>query len=152
MRTGGILHTCGPHSGPYALGFDATPILPAAIREVDYARLGVHLRFSQGELRISGTHGRNRKTILTVSLFGREFGVIIEPSETYRIGERIAIGSVDGTLVNVFADAQTSGGLLIAVASERCDELVDILRRNKTRCAAAIGDVGQSSKFSIVLK
>lgn len=67
------------------------------------------------------------------------------------IGDKIDTGSVDATLVNVLADAQTSGGLLIAVASERCDELVAILKRNKTRCAAVIGDVGPASNRSIVL-
>ncbi|MCH8258644.1 MAG: hypothetical protein IIC46_00420 [Planctomycetes bacterium] len=72
------------------LGFDATKILPAAIQEVEYARLGVHLKFSQGELRVQGTHGDDGKTILTVSLFGREFGVIKEPSKTYDIGDPIA--------------------------------------------------------------
>lgn len=72
------------------LGLDATKILPTAIQEVEYARLGVHLKFSQGELRVLGTHGADGKTILTVSLFGREFGVIKEPSETYHIGDPIA--------------------------------------------------------------
>lgn len=72
------------------LGFDATKILPIAIQEVEYARLGVHLKFSQGELRVLGTHGDDGKTILTVTLFGREFGVIKEPGNTYHIGDLIA--------------------------------------------------------------
>ena len=67
------------------------------------------------------------------------------------IGDRIDADSVDATLVNVLADAQTSGGLLMAVASERCDELVNQLERNKTRCAAVIGDVRPASRRAIIL-
>jgi len=72
------------------LGFDATRILPDAVQEVEYARMGVRLEFSRGEMRVRGTHGDDGKTILTVRLFGREFGVIKEPNRTYHIGDPIA--------------------------------------------------------------
>ena len=41
----------------------------------------------------------------------------------------------------LLADAQTSGGLLIAVAAERADALVSALRREATPAAAVIGRV-----------
>jgi selenide,water dikinase len=48
---------------------------------------------------------------------------------------------VDGTTRLLLADAQTSGGLLIAVAPERADVLVAALGREGTLTAAAIGRV-----------
>ena len=41
----------------------------------------------------------------------------------------------------LLADAQTSGGLLIAVTPERADELVAALTRERTPAAAVIGRV-----------
>lgn len=41
----------------------------------------------------------------------------------------------------VLADAQTSGGLLLAVAAERCTELLDALRRSQVPAAADIGEI-----------
>src|SRR6266702_3588150 len=48
---------------------------------------------------------------------------------------------VDQTTRLLLADAQTSGGLLIAVAAERADALVAALRREATPAAAVIGRV-----------
>jgi len=53
---------------------------------------------------------------------------------------RFAAG-VDQTARLLLADAQTSGGLLIAVAAERADALVTALRREATPAAAVIGRV-----------
>src|SRR6266567_2433671 len=49
-----------------------------------------------------------------------------------------ALGEVDRLLL---ADAQTSGGLLIAVAPERRNELVERLRAAGTLAASVIGEV-----------
>lgn len=58
------------------------------------------------------------------------------------IGERFAAGGgVEDTLVHVLADAQTSGGLLIAVAPDRADALVLLLKQNNTRAASTVGAV-----------
>src|SRR3989449_9021978 len=46
---------------------------------------------------------------------------------------------VDQTTRLLLSDAQTSGGLLIAVAAERADALVAALRREATPAAAVIG-------------
>ncbi len=41
----------------------------------------------------------------------------------------------------MMCDAQTSGGLLISVAPDRCDDLVAALNDADTPCAAVIGEV-----------
>ncbi len=67
------------------------------------------------------------------------------------IGDRLDRGDVDEVLLNVLSDAQTSGGLLISISADRCDELIDRLSENKTRCAVAIGDVLPRSDFAIAM-
>ncbi len=61
-------------------------------------------------------------------------------------------GKVDETLVHVLADAQTSGGLLIAVAANHADRLVTKLKENQTRSAAIIGSVEKQAQHTVVLK
>jgi selenide,water dikinase len=48
---------------------------------------------------------------------------------------------VDEAAQLLLCDAQTSGGLLIAVAPERAERLVDALKRAGTPCAAVVGRV-----------
>jgi selenide, water dikinase len=48
---------------------------------------------------------------------------------------------VDEAAQLVLCDAQTSGGLLVAVAPERADRLVDVLGRAGVPCAAVIGRI-----------
>ena len=43
--------------------------------------------------------------------------------------------------VTVLADAQTSGGLLMAVAEDRADQLVGALKERGTRAAVVVGKV-----------
>ncbi len=49
--------------------------------------------------------------------------------------------SVDPLSVNIFADAQTSGGLLISVPRAKCDDLVARLIERQTPCAEVVGEV-----------
>ena len=58
---------------------------------------------------------------------------------------------VDGTLVAVLADAQTSGGLLIAVPADRVNKLIAGLKERNTRSAAIVGRVTPRSKHAIVV-
>ncbi len=67
------------------------------------------------------------------------------------VGHRFVSKSIDETLVNVLADAQTSGGLLIAVPAERVDALVAALEENKTRSTAVIGEVKPRSDQTVTL-
>ncbi|GJM25102.1 MAG: selenide, water dikinase [Phycisphaerae bacterium] len=68
------------------------------------------------------------------------------------LSNRLSADGIDQTLVNVLADAQTSGGLLIAVAAEKADALIDALNQKNTPTAAIIGEVNPASDQTIVLK
>lgn len=67
------------------------------------------------------------------------------------LGSKLDPGRTDSTLLNVLADAQTSGGLLIAVAADRADSLVAALQQEETSCAAVIGQVTDSDPRSVRL-
>ena len=49
-------------------------------------------------------------------------------------------------------DAQTSGGLLIAVPPDRADTLVEALKKRQTRSAVVIGHVQPRSEHTIVVR
>lgn len=67
------------------------------------------------------------------------------------LGDRFAADGVDDTLVKALADAQTSGGLLIAVPPDRADQLIEALKRRKTRAAAIVGRVAERSARTVIL-
>lgn len=69
------------------LGFDPTALLPEDMTHVEYTRLGVRLILNRGQLRVQGTHGPDNRTILTINLFGRDFGVIKQPNKTFPVGD-----------------------------------------------------------------
>ncbi len=50
-------------------------------------------------------------------------------------------GDTSDVLRNVLADAQTSGGLLIAVHPDRLDYLLEALAAERTDAAAVIGSI-----------
>lgn len=68
------------------------------------------------------------------------------------IGAGLKSDGVDETLLNLIADAQTSGGLLIAVSQENADDLVEALKRNKTKASAIIGNVLPRSDHSLIVR
>ncbi len=65
------------------------------------------------------------------------------------VGDRFRNDAADDVLVKVLADAQTSGGLLIAVASDRCDALLAALQSAHTPCSAIVGFVTDVSPFAL---
>jgi len=67
------------------------------------------------------------------------------------LGEQLKVENVDPVLVNVLCDAQTSGGLLICISENRADELVALLTRYDTPCAAIIGQVDRRGEHAIHL-
>ena len=67
------------------------------------------------------------------------------------LGDQLSTNDVDPVLVNLLCDAQTSGGLLIAVAADRADALLNALRASETPCAAIIGEVVSSEPSAIRL-
>jgi len=68
------------------------------------------------------------------------------------LGDRFVASAVDETLIGVLADAQTSGGLLIAVAEDRVDELVALLGWRQTKAAHVVGLVGPKTDVSVSLR
>lgn len=68
------------------------------------------------------------------------------------LGDRFDAGGVDSTLVNVLADAQTSGGLLLAVSQEKAEALTAALQRGLTKAAAVIGRVTARSPGRVELR
>jgi selenide, water dikinase len=68
------------------------------------------------------------------------------------IGDRWRAEGVDEVLVRVLADAQTSGGLLLAVAADRAEETIARLKAAKTPCAVEIGTIRAKEEVSIVLR
>jgi len=68
------------------------------------------------------------------------------------LGDRFEARGVDTTLVNVLADAQTSGGLLLSVPAEKVDALVAALRRRATKAAAVVGRVVAPSPGRVELR
>lgn len=56
---------------------------------------------------------------------------------------------IDETMIKILGDAQTSGGLLIAVAEAQADRLVEQLRARGTRASAVVGKVGEFRERSI---
>lgn len=64
------------------LGFPVPDIIPD---RVEYTKLGAKLLLEGGRLRVLGTHGKNNNAILSVRLFGREVGVLYQPSRSYDV-------------------------------------------------------------------
>lgn len=61
------------------------------------------------------------------------------------------VGEIDELTLRILADAQTSGGLLIAVAQDRLGVLLEALNEEGTLAAAVIGEVIADDCASIVL-
>lgn len=73
-------------------------------------------------------------------------------SNLEHLGASFKSEGVDPVLVNVLADAQTSGGLLLSIAAAKADELVAALRRRHTKSHAVIGRVMPRSDARVRLK
>jgi selenide,water dikinase len=67
------------------------------------------------------------------------------------VGNGLDAGTVDDLVVRIIADAQTSGGLLIAVGADRADDLVRELKARQTPAAAIIGEVKPRGDAAIQL-
>lgn len=67
------------------------------------------------------------------------------------LGDHLNPGKVEDVLISVLADAQTSGGLLIAVPADRADRLVAALTKRGTKASAIIGKVGSASDHTVVV-
>lgn len=75
--------------------------------------------------------------------FARQ-GMLTRAQKTARMymGDKLRIdAAVDEALAGVLLDAQTSGGLLLSVAAEKCASIVQELSRRGSPCAAIVGEV-----------
>jgi len=61
-------------------------------------------------------------------------------------------GKLDPMRLEVFYDAQTSGGLLISIEADRADALVAALKRRNAAAAAIIGEIQPRGGADIVLR
>ena len=61
-------------------------------------------------------------------------------------------GKPDGTLLEFFYDAQTSGGLLISVPPDRADELVAKVQARGAMAAAVVGEVLERGETALVVR
>jgi selenide, water dikinase len=60
-------------------------------------------------------------------------------------------GRPDSALIEFFFDAQTSGGLLLAVPEDRAAEASDVLARHGTLATARIGEVVEREKATAIV-
>lgn len=67
------------------------------------------------------------------------------------LGSRFKSTGVTEALIGVLSDAQTSGGLLIAIASERADEALAALSSQHSWPAAIVGKVAPKSDTDLIL-
>ncbi len=63
----------------------------------------------------------------------------------------VVADGIDELIIRILADAQTSGGMLIAVAPDRLDALIQALEAEHTLAAAVIGRIIEDECASIVL-
>ncbi len=80
-------------------------------------------------------------------------GLVTGADKTNReyVGEDVSIAAnIDSNLVKLFYDPQTAGGLLLAIAEEKAQELLTDLRRNYPR-AEIIGRVSERGSLSIIV-
>ncbi len=65
---------------------------------------------------------------------------------------KISFGRVSEVLQDVLFDPQTSGGLLISVPDERCDELIEALKEARVSTRAVVGEIlrGEAGVIEVV--
>ncbi len=81
-------------------------------------------------------------------------GVTTRAAKTARdyLGPRLEIApGLEETVVDILANAETSGGLLISVGADRCDALVAELKRRGALVAAEVGTVAPASGIRVRL-
>jgi selenide, water dikinase len=81
------------------------------------------------------------------------FGLLTSGDKTNReyVGADVAIDkSIDANLVKLLFDPQTAGGMLIAVAEERAEQLLAVLKKHYEK-ASVIGHVAEKGSCSVVV-
>ncbi|UCG34372.1 MAG: hypothetical protein JSU68_06975, partial [Phycisphaerales bacterium] len=68
------------------------------------------------------------------------------------VGDAFENRGVEEMLAHILADAQTSGGLLIAVPADNTDRLLTLLREGRCSCAVRVGHVEQAEAPALVIQ
>jgi selenide,water dikinase len=61
-------------------------------------------------------------------------------------------GKPDPVRLEFFYDAQTSGGLLISVAADKAEALVEVLHKRGAASACVVGEVTAKQEAALILK
>ncbi len=64
------------------MGIELSSLISATLKRLDkvtYTRFALKLLVDEGQLRILGTHGAGRRSILTVQVFGTELAILTQP-------------------------------------------------------------------------
>ncbi len=67
-------------------------------------------------------------------------------------GKWVQMDGVSPSMQTALYDPQTSGGLLIAVAADQADQLIDELKKEKCLCASVIGEVTMKAEGDTYIK
>lgn len=73
-------------------------------------------------------------------------------NKTYVASSLRVEGHPDPTRLEVFYDAQTSGGLFISVPAAKADALVEALKRRGTLVAVVVGEVEDKQEVSLIIR
>jgi selenide, water dikinase len=83
----------------------------------------------------------------------RHFRTRASKTNAEHVAAKLAVeGKADPIRLEVFYDAQTSGGLLISVEPDRADALVAALKRRNAAAAVVIGEVRPRGQAAVVLR
>lgn len=88
---------------------------------------------------------------LAVDLAGRGCVTRAHKATLEHLGARLAVSGVAEPLLNALADAQTSGGLLVALPPDRADAFLSRLRAGVIAGAAIIGEAAAADAATIRL-
>lgn len=88
----------------------------------------------------------------TLELAGKKMLTRAYMTNLSHVGSHFFSEGIEEMLVHVLADAQTSGGLLIAVTADRVDPLLEALRKAETRAAQVVGRVSAKSDYGVCLR
>jgi hypothetical protein len=71
------------------LGVDLGRLGGLLPEKVEYVRLGAKLLIDGDRLRVEGTHGADRDTILTVKVLGKEWGILKQPDRVFPVADLV---------------------------------------------------------------
>jgi len=137
---GAALHACGAHASTDITGFG---LLGHGFEMAEAS--GVSLVLHAGRVPLMGG---------ALDLAAKGCVTRAHKGTLEHLGARLRVEGVETTLVNLLADAQTSGGLLVALPPERADEYLKQAHGDAVNAPAGalIGEVVARDAAAIILK